>query len=52
MRPAEVDQLIGDRRKAERDLGWKPKTTFEELIRLMMRSDLELLSQRRRAADR
>ena len=34
-----------DRRpgKAESDLGWKPQTTFEELIRLMTRSDLELL---------
>ena len=52
VRPAEVDLLIGDPAKAERDLGWKPKTTFEELIRLMVRSDLELLSQRRRAADR
>jgi GDPmannose 4,6-dehydratase len=46
VRPAEVDHLIGDRGKAERDLGWKPKTTFEELIRLMTRADLELLAQR------
>ena len=44
-RPAEVDQLIGDYNKAERDLGWKPKTNFEELIRLMVRSDLDLLSR-------
>ncbi len=44
VRPAEVDLLIGDYTKAERDLGWKPKTTFEELIRLMVRSDLELLT--------
>ena len=43
VRPAEVDLLIGDYGKAERDLGWKPQTTFEELIRLMTRSDLELL---------
>jgi GDPmannose 4,6-dehydratase len=43
-RPAEVDLLVGDPGKAERELGWKPKTTFEELIRLMVRSDLELLS--------
>jgi GDPmannose 4,6-dehydratase len=42
-RPAEVDHLIGDRSKAARDLGWAPKTSFEELIRLMTRSDLELL---------
>ena len=43
VRPAEVDQLIGDYSKAEEDLGWKPRTTFEELIRLMVRADLELL---------
>ena len=43
MRPAEVDHLIGDYSKAERDLGWKPETSFEELIRIMTRSDLELL---------
>ncbi|MCW3064120.1 MAG: GDP-mannose 4,6-dehydratase [Solirubrobacterales bacterium] len=46
VRPAEVDHLIGDYGKAERDLGWKPQTTFEELIRLMTRSDLELLKKR------
>ncbi len=43
VRPAEVDHLIGDPGKAERDLGWKPETTFEELIRLMTRADMELL---------
>jgi GDPmannose 4,6-dehydratase len=43
VRPAEVDHLIGDSSKAARDLGWKPKTSFEELIRLMTRSDLKLL---------
>ena len=43
VRPAEVDHLIGDSSKAERDLGWKPTTTFEELIRLMTRADIELL---------
>jgi GDPmannose 4,6-dehydratase len=42
-RPAEVDHLIGDPGKAGRDLGWKPQTTFEELIRLMTRADLKLL---------
>jgi GDPmannose 4,6-dehydratase len=45
MRPAEVDLLIGDPAKAKRDLGWEPKTSFEELIRLMVRSDLELLAK-------
>jgi GDPmannose 4,6-dehydratase len=43
VRPAEVDHLIGSPAKAERDLGWKPATSFEQLIRLMTRADLELL---------
>jgi GDPmannose 4,6-dehydratase len=46
VRPAEVDHLIGSPAKAERDLGWKPRTSFAELIRLMTRSDLELLASR------
>ncbi len=46
VRPAEVDHLIGDPSKAGRDLGWKPQTSFEELIRLMTRADLELLAPR------
>jgi GDPmannose 4,6-dehydratase len=46
VRPAEVDHLIGDPGKAWRDLGWKPQTSFEELIRLMTRADLELLKPR------
>ena len=45
VRPAEVDLLIGDASKAERDLGWTPKTTFEEMIREMVRSDMDLLSR-------
>jgi GDPmannose 4,6-dehydratase len=44
VRPAEVDHLIGDPSKARRDLGWTPRTSFEELIRLMTRADIELLS--------
>jgi GDPmannose 4,6-dehydratase len=44
VRPAEVDHLIGSPAKAERDLGWKPQTSFEELIRLMTRADLALLA--------
>jgi GDPmannose 4,6-dehydratase len=46
LRPAEVDHLIGSPAKAERDLGWKPQTSFEELIRLMTRADLEMLARR------
>jgi len=44
VRPAEVDHLIGSPAKAERDLGWKPATSFEELIRLMTRADLKTLA--------
>ena len=46
VRPAEVDHLIGSPAKAERDLGWRPQTSFEELIRLMTRADIELLTPR------
>jgi GDPmannose 4,6-dehydratase len=45
LRPAEVDQLIGNPAKAKEKLGWEPTTSFEELIRLMTRSDLELLAR-------
>jgi GDPmannose 4,6-dehydratase len=43
-RPAEVDHLIGDASKAKAELGWEPRTSFEELVRLMVDSDYELLS--------
>ena len=43
LRPAEVDELVGDSTKAKDLLGWEPGTSFEELIRLMTRADLELL---------
>ena len=45
LRPAEVDHLVGDYAKAERQLGWRPATSFEELIRLMTRADLELVGR-------
>jgi GDPmannose 4,6-dehydratase len=40
-RPTEVDVLLGDAGKARRKLGWKPSTTFEGLIEMMVRSDME-----------
>jgi GDPmannose 4,6-dehydratase len=43
IRPAEVDHLIGDYAKAKSQLGWEPRTSFEQLIRLMVDADLELL---------
>jgi GDPmannose 4,6-dehydratase len=45
IRPAEVEHLIGDYSKAKNQLGWEPRTTFEELIRLMVDADLELLGR-------
>ncbi len=41
-RPAEVDILTGDASKARAQLGWKPKVTFPELVRMMVEADLEL----------
>ena len=41
-RPAEVHLLCGDASKARAQLGWQPKVGFEELIRTMVRADLEL----------
>jgi GDPmannose 4,6-dehydratase len=43
MRPAEVDLLVGDSRKARAALGWQPETPFEELVRMMVEADLKLL---------
>jgi GDPmannose 4,6-dehydratase len=44
-RPIEVNVLKGDASKARRELGWKPKTSFKELVRLMVRADLEALDR-------
>lgn len=45
MRPAEVDILIGDATKARRQLGWEPTVSFEDLVQLMVDSDIELLKE-------
>ncbi|MDZ7611961.1 MAG: GDP-mannose 4,6-dehydratase [Candidatus Moranbacteria bacterium] len=42
-RPTEVDLLIGDPSKAKKELGWQAKTKFSKLIKMMVKSDLELL---------
>ena len=41
LRPAEVDQLVGDASKARRELEWEPRTSFRELVELMVDADLE-----------
>jgi GDPmannose 4,6-dehydratase len=45
LRPAEVEHLVGDASKAREKLGWTPRTGFEEMIRRMVESDLELLER-------
>ncbi|NPV72682.1 MAG: GDP-mannose 4,6-dehydratase [Pelotomaculum sp.] len=44
-RPAEVDLLVGDPSKAREKLGWQPRTTFKDLVRLMVKADLERIGR-------
>jgi GDPmannose 4,6-dehydratase len=44
-RPAEVDTLVGDWSKAERELGWRPRVDFQQLIELMVDADLAMLGR-------
>jgi len=50
-RPAEVELLQGDSTKARTKLGWKPKVSFDELVDMMLESDLELAKQERTLVD-
>ncbi|MBD3672293.1 MAG: GDP-mannose 4,6-dehydratase [Planctomycetaceae bacterium] len=49
-RPAEVDLLQGDYSKAERELGWHPRTSFKELVEQMVESDLDLAEREKHAS--
>src|SRR4029453_9174057 len=49
LRPAEVDQLVGDPAKAKAELGWEPEVSFQELVELMVDADIERLSGRKAA---
>jgi GDPmannose 4,6-dehydratase len=40
-RPTEVETLLGDASKAQRELGWVPRTSFDELVREMVECDLK-----------
>jgi len=51
LRPAEVDTLVGDASLARQRLGWRPRVTFLELVRIMVDADLKLAEAERRAAD-
>ena len=42
-RPAEVDRLLSDSSKIRRELGWKPRVGFEELVKMMVEADLEVV---------
>ncbi len=44
-RPTEVDLLIGDTSKAKKRLGWQPKVTFKELVKIMVDADMELVKK-------
>jgi len=50
-RPAEVDLLLGDATKAREKLGWEPKVSFEQLVKLMTDYDLELARQEAQARE-
>ena len=50
-RPAEVDLLIGNPEKAKNQLGWEPKTTFKELVALMVQEDMKLAQREKALAD-
>ncbi len=45
VRPAEVDLLISDPRRARQELGWEPKVTFRELVKMMVDADVALVSR-------
>jgi GDPmannose 4,6-dehydratase len=44
LRPSEVDVLVGDASKALKNLGWKPRTNFQELVRIMVENDIRIES--------
>ena len=50
-RPAEVEELLGDPTKAKEKLDWEPKTSVEELARMMVESDLELAQREKTLRD-
>ena len=45
VRPADVDLLIGDATKAKEKLGWEPKVSFTEMIKMMIENDLKMVQE-------
>src|SRR3954467_1815033 len=52
IRPAEVERLVGDSSKAQRQLGWEPTVDFEHLVKMMVDADLERVAAAPQIADR
>jgi GDPmannose 4,6-dehydratase len=52
IRPAEVERLVGDSSKAQRQLGWAPTVNFERLVKMMVDADLERVAAAPQIADR
>jgi len=50
-RPTEVDVLLGDAAKARKKLGWTPKVSFEQLVDMMVASDLDIAKKEKTLAD-
>jgi len=50
-RPTEVDVLLGDATKARKKLGWSPKVSFDQLVDMMIASDLEIAKKEKTLAD-
>lgn len=50
-RPAEVDLLIGDASKAKKVLGWQPKTSFSQLVEMMVKAEIEILEGKAKIYD-
>jgi GDPmannose 4,6-dehydratase len=45
IRPVEVSYLLGDAKKSHEKLGWKPKTSFTQLVKIMVENDIKLLTK-------
>ncbi len=51
-RPNEVHHLLGDSSKAKKELGWKPKTSFDDLVKLMVKNDIDLAEKEKVLIDK
>ncbi len=51
LRPTEVESLLADPSKAKEKLGWEPKVTFNELVRIMVAADLKAIKDLRQCQD-